>query len=156
MKKQTLSKSFLCFCEKWKRNELSLLLFSFRLVDDWLDDVTLLVMNQVTLTVKVIYLKSRLYSSRTFKLKNQEIRRVKKWVSGNFEKIFYFLFQVANALAKGVPIVTPVFLTDFFVCQNTKQILPDPKQYIPPLGENTINANDVSLAVKKERQMVSC
>ena len=65
-----------------------------------------------------------------------------------------FLLQVANALAKGVPIVTPTFLTDFFVCQNSKQILPDPKQYTPPLGENTINANDVSLAVKKERQLV--
>ncbi len=113
-------------------------------------------MNQVTLTVKVINLKSRLYSYRTFKQKKSRNKRVKKWVSVKFEKFFYFLFQVANALAKGVPIVTPVFLTDFFVCQSTKQILPDPKQYIPPLGENTINANDVSLAVKKERQMVSC
>ena len=36
-----------------------------------------------------------------------------------------------------------------------KQILPNPNQYIPALGENTINANDVTLAVKKERQQVS-
>jgi len=51
--------------------------------------------------------------------------------------------------------VTPAFLSDFLVCQNTKQILPDPKQYIPPLSESTINANDVSLAVRKERQQVN-
>lgn len=84
-----------------------------KLVDDWTDEVSHLVMNQVTLTLKV-----------------------------------------ANALAKGIPIVTPAFLSDFLVCQNTKQILPDPKQYIPPLSESTINANDVSLAVRKERQQL--
>ena len=61
---------------------------------------------------------------------------------------------MANALSKGVPIVKPAFFADFETCQTTKQILPDPKQFIPTLCEKTINVNEVTLAVKKERQQV--
>ena len=62
--------------------------------------------------------------------------------------------QVANALSKGVPIVMPTFFADYETCQATKQILPDPRQFIPTLSEKTINVNEVSLAVNKERQQV--
>lgn len=82
-----------------------------RLTSDWCDDVTHLVMKEVTLTIKV-----------------------------------------ANAMAKGVPIIKSDYLIDFLACQNTKQILPNPEQYIPPLGESSLNPSEINLKVMKERQ----
>ena len=59
--------------------------------------------------------------------------------------------KVANALAKGVPIVTPSFFEDFIQSVKTKQVLPNPKNYIPKLKENALNSNEVSLAVNTKR-----
>lgn len=140
--------------------------FNFRLVDDWTDEVSHLVMNQVTLTLKVMLIKtSFLFYHFLTSFSKIKKKIVHKYLKENYVtkqsaykrklKKTEILIQVANALAKGIPIVTPAFLSDFLVCQNTKQILPDPKQYIPPLSESTINANDVSLAVRKERQQVN-
>ena len=60
--------------------------------------------------------------------------------------------KVANALAKGVPIVTTNFFEDYLNCTKTKQMLPYPNKYIPKLKESTVNSNEVSLEVNANRQ----
>ena len=62
--------------------------------------------------------------------------------------------KVANALAKGVPIVTPNFFEDYINCTKTKQVLPNPKNYVPKLKESTLNPNDVCLEANVERQSI--
>ena len=62
--------------------------------------------------------------------------------------------KVANALAKGVPIVTPNFFDDYMNCTKTKQVLPYPKNYIPQLKESTLNPNDVCLEANTGRQSI--
>ena len=60
--------------------------------------------------------------------------------------------KVANALAKGVPIITPSYLEDMLNCVKTKQVLPNPKNYVPKLKESTLNPNDVCLEANVQRQ----
>ena len=84
-----------------------------RVVSNWRDNISYLVISQLTLTVKV-----------------------------------------ANALAKGIPIVKPDFFADFVTSIDSQQVLPDPKSYIPPLAEGFFNKNEVDLAVNKQRQKV--
>lgn len=62
--------------------------------------------------------------------------------------------KVANALAKGIPIISPTYLEDYLNCCKTKQMLPDCKDYVPPLKESTLNANEVSLAINRQRATV--
>jgi hypothetical protein len=62
--------------------------------------------------------------------------------------------KVANALAKGVPIVSPNFFEDYMNCTKTKQVLPNPKNYIPKLKESTLNPNDVCLEANTGRQSI--
>ena len=61
---------------------------------------------------------------------------------------------VANALAKCVPLVTIAFLQDYLNCLNSKQALPNPKNYVPPMKESNVNAIDVSLSVNPARRHV--
>ena len=82
-----------------------------KVISDWSDDVSFLVMGEVILTIKV-----------------------------------------ANALAKGVPIITPNYLEDMLNCVKTKQVLPNPKNYVPKLKESTLNPNDVCLEANVQRQ----
>ena len=82
-----------------------------KIVADWSDDVSFLVMGEVILTIKV-----------------------------------------ANALAKGIPIITPNYLEDLLNCVKTKQVMPNPKNYIPNLKESTLNPNDVCLEASIRRQ----
>lgn len=62
--------------------------------------------------------------------------------------------KVANALAKNVPLVTVTFLEDFLKCLESRQNLPDSKNYVPPLKESTLNSSDVNLAVNPIRKSV--
>ena len=62
--------------------------------------------------------------------------------------------KVANALAKGVPIVTLNFFEDYMNCTKSKQMLPNPKNYIPKLKESTLNPNDVSLEANSQRKFL--
>ena len=62
--------------------------------------------------------------------------------------------KVANALAKCVPLVTIAFLQDYLNCLNSKQALPNPKNYVPPMKESNVNAIDVSLSVNPARRHV--
>ena len=61
---------------------------------------------------------------------------------------------VANALAKCVPLVNISFLQDYLNCLNSKQALPNPKNYVPPMKESNVNAIDVSLSVNPARRHV--
>ena len=60
--------------------------------------------------------------------------------------------KVANALAKGIPIVTPNYLEDLLNCVKTKQVMPNATNYIPKLKESTLNPNDVCLEANVKRQ----
>jgi len=62
--------------------------------------------------------------------------------------------KVANALAKCLPMVTMSFLQDYLNCLNSKQALPDPKNYVPPLKESAFNSIDVSLDINPARKEV--
>ena len=62
--------------------------------------------------------------------------------------------KVANALAKCIPLVTIAFLQDYLNCLNSKQALPNPKNYVPPMKELNLNAIDVSLSVNPARRHV--
>lgn len=59
--------------------------------------------------------------------------------------------KVANAMAKGVPIVTSAFLHDFLHCIESHQRLPDPKKYVPTIKEASLNASEVSLDINPAR-----
>ena len=62
--------------------------------------------------------------------------------------------KVANALAKCVPLVTIDFLTDYLSCLDSKQALPNPNNYVPPMKETNLNTIDVSLKVNPARRHV--
>ena len=62
--------------------------------------------------------------------------------------------KVVNALAKGVPIVTPNYFIDVLTCANTKQAMPLPENYLPPMKEAALKRIEVSCAVNLSRQSV--
>ena len=91
------------------------------------------------------------------KLGPQSAQLVKEWksdVSHLVIKEGKMTIKVANALAKCIPIVTPVFFQDYLNCLETRQNLPDPKNYVPPLKESSLNANQVNLAINEQRGQV--
>lgn len=60
--------------------------------------------------------------------------------------------KVVQALAKGIPIVTPLFLKDFKQCSLSQQVLPDPANYVPKLVEKTLNPASISCKVNPIRR----
>jgi hypothetical protein len=60
-------------------------------------------------------------------------------------------FQVINALAKGVPIVTSSYFADYQTCIQTKQPVPKVANYLPRLRERSLNQSEVSCEVKLTR-----
>ena len=47
-----------------------------------------------------------------------------------------------------------IFPPDYLNCLNSKQPLPNPKDYVPPLKESNLNSTDVTLAVNPARKHV--
>jgi hypothetical protein len=62
------------------------------------------------------------------------------------------LLQVVCALANGKPIVTPRYWDDYITSLSTEMSVPDCKDYIPALAETTLNMNEVSFDVNKNRK----
>ena len=60
--------------------------------------------------------------------------------------------KVVNALAKGVPVVTPAFVEEFLTCSASRQALPDPRHHVPRLNEQSLNAGEISCAVDPARR----
>ncbi len=59
-----------------------------------------------------------------------------------------------NALAKGIPIVTPEFFRDLVECTRTKQRLPDPANFVPRLNEQSLEKTDISCTVITSRSVL--
>ena len=62
--------------------------------------------------------------------------------------------KVANALARGVPLVEPQYFKDFVLCLKSQQVLPDARNYVPKLRESSFNSNEVNLGVDPLRRKV--
>lgn len=60
--------------------------------------------------------------------------------------------QVVNALARGVPLVTPSFFTDFRARLGSKQRLPLAKDYLPSMKEKMLNVPGISCQVNLSRR----
>ncbi|TRY71064.1 hypothetical protein TCAL_16410 [Tigriopus californicus] len=60
--------------------------------------------------------------------------------------------KVVQALAKGTPIVTPLFFKDLKQCSISQQILPDVANYVPKLVEKTLNPANISCKVDPNRK----
>ena len=61
---------------------------------------------------------------------------------------------MANALGRGVPIISANYLRDFLECIKSQQTLPDVRDYVPCLKEANLNLISSSLAVNFERRTV--
>lgn len=46
----------------------------------------------------------------------------------------------------------PSFFDDLLSCRDSKQVLPDAKNYLPKLRETSVNANEVNLAADPNRR----
>ena len=102
--------------------------------------------------------ENNLVKSAVEKLSQEHVNFVGKWtpdVTHLVLKEGKLTIKVANALSKVIPIVTIAFILDFVKCSNTKQLLPDPNEYVPNLNaDQFIITPGYSLVPNIERKNV--
>ena len=102
--------------------------------------------------------ENNLVKSAVEKLGQEHAKFVEKWtpdVTHLVLKEGKLTIKVANALSKVIPIVKIAFILDFVKCSNTKQLLPDPNEYVPNLNaDQFIITPGYSLVPNIERKNV--
>ncbi|XP_044732951.1 uncharacterized protein LOC123295603 [Chrysoperla carnea] len=65
----------------------------------------------------------------------------------------YLTVKLLCGLVKGIPIVTPQYWKDCVECVRNNRLLPDTKNYLPPLAEDLINKENINLAPGARREL---
>lgn len=65
----------------------------------------------------------------------------------------YLTVKFLWGLVKGLPIVTPTFWKDFNESVKSNRTLPNPKNYLPPIGEDVLNKENINLDPTQRQEL---